>query len=195
LGERSPAANLTFAQQPDWMDKPRIAECIAHAVTFGAATGPSATCESLRLFPFADFSQAVGLKSKLESGVPRERLISIVDDDESVGAAIKGLMRSAGFAAESFQSAADFLESSQLGQTSCLITDLHLGQMSGYEMYKRLVAFGMNIPTILITANDDDSIRQRALKAGVICYLIKPFSDNDLLSSVYSALSDCEKNT
>jgi FixJ family two-component response regulator len=151
--------------------------------------------ESLGLFPVEDFSQAIALKSKLESGVPPKPLISIVDDDESVGVAIKGLMRSVGFAAETFQSAADFLASSQLGQTSCLITDLHLGRMSGYEMYQRLVASGMNIPTILITANHDDSIRQRALRDGIICYLIKPFSDNDLLSNVHSALRDCEKNT
>jgi FixJ family two-component response regulator len=143
----------------------------------------------------ADFSQAIALKSKLESGVPRERLISIVDDDESVGAAIKGLMRSVGLAAESFQSAADFLGSSQLDQTSCLITDLQLGQMSGYEMYQRLVASGMDIPTILITANHDDSIRQRALRDGIKCYLIKPFFDNDLLSGVHSALGDCKNST
>lgn len=127
--------------------------------------------------------------------MPREQLISIVDDDDSVGAAIKGLMRSVGFAAETFQSAADFLASSQLGQTSCLITDLHMRRMSGYEMHQKLVASGMKIPTILITANHDDGIRQRALRDGIIGYLTKPFSDNDLLCCVHSALSGCEDNT
>jgi FixJ family two-component response regulator len=177
------------------MDKPRMGERIAYAASSGAAIGSPAPCERLDLLPIEDASQAVGLKSKLESGVPPIPLISIVDDDESVGAAIKGLMRSVGFAAETFQSAADFLASSQLCQTSCLITDLHLGRMSGYEMYQRLVASGIYIPTILITANHDDSIRQRALRDGIICYLIKPFSDNDLLASVHSALRNCEKNT
>jgi FixJ family two-component response regulator len=177
------------------MDKPRIA-CVLHTRSSPKQQpGPPATGESLGLCPFEDFSQAIALKSKLESGVTREPLISIVDDDESVGAAIKGLLRSVGLAAETFQSAADFLASSQLGQTSCLITDLHLGRMSGYEMYQRLVASGMNIPTIMITANHDDSIRERALRDGIICYLIKPFSENDLLSGVQSALSDCERNT
>jgi FixJ family two-component response regulator len=125
-----------------------------------------------------------------EAGVPRKPLISVVDDDASVGAAIKGLLKSVGLAAEAFQSAEDFLASRQLHRTSCLITDLNMRGMSGYALHQQLVASGRNIPTILITAYHDDSIREQALRDGVICYLIKPFDENDLLACVRSALDN-----
>ncbi len=120
--------------------------------------------------------------------MPDKPLISVVDDDASVGAAIRSLLRSVGFAAEAFESAEDFLASGELGQTSCLITDLSMKRMSGHQLYHHLVASGNNIPTILITAYHDDSIRRRALKDGILCYLTKPFDENDLLTCVRSAV-------
>ena len=115
-------------------------------------------------------------------------LISIVDDDEAVREATKGLMRSLGFLAEAFGSAEDFLKFDRLNSTVCLIADVQMPQMSGLELHRRMVASGLSIPTILITAYPDEGVRVRALKAGVIGYLTKPFNMNDLLACIRAAL-------
>jgi FixJ family two-component response regulator len=115
-------------------------------------------------------------------------LISIVDDDESVREATKGLMRALGFLAETFGSAEDFLQFDRLRNTACLIADVQMPRMSGIELHRRLVGSGMSIPTILITAYPDDSVRVRALEAGIVCYLTKPFNKDDLLGCIRSAL-------
>lgn len=115
-------------------------------------------------------------------------LISIVDDDESMREAIRGLMKSLGYTAEAFASAEEFLNSRQVPRTSCLIADVQMPGMTGIELHRRLVASGRTIPTILITAYPDDSARARALGDGVVCYLSKPFEENDLLTCVSSSL-------
>jgi FixJ family two-component response regulator len=114
--------------------------------------------------------------------------ISVVDDDESVREAIRGLMKSLGYTAETFGSAAEFLSSSEVPRTSCLIADVQMPGMTGLELYRHLVAAGKPIPTILITAYPDDRIRERALEDGVIGYLSKPFDENDLLACILSSL-------
>ena len=118
----------------------------------------------------------------------RKPLISIVDDDESVREAAKGLMKSLGYTAETFPSAEDFLESQQVPRTTCLIADVNMPGMSGLDLHRHLSSSGKRIPTILITAYPDNSVRERALNAGVICYLSKPFDEADLLSCLHSAL-------
>lgn len=120
--------------------------------------------------------------------MPQKALISIVDDDDSVREAMKGLMKSLGFAAESFSSAEDFLRSPRQHRTACLIADVQMPGMSGLDLYRQLVASGQPIPTILITAYADEGVRARALQAGVICYLPKPFTDDDLLACLRSIL-------
>lgn len=111
-----------------------------------------------------------------------------MDDDEALREATKGLMRAVGFLAETFGSGEDFLKFDRLHTTACLIADVHMPQMSGLELHRRLVMSGVSIPTILITAYPDDSGRERALKAGVIGYLTKPFNMDDLLVCIKSAL-------
>jgi FixJ family two-component response regulator len=113
--------------------------------------------------------------------MPKKALISIVDDDESVREATKGLMKSLGFSAQTFACAEDFLISHGLQGTTCLIADVQMPGMSGLDLYRRLCAAGKSIPTILITAYPDDNLRARALRAGVISYLIKPFNEDELL--------------
>jgi FixJ family two-component response regulator len=122
-------------------------------------------------------------------GLPNKPLISIVDDDEAVREATKGLMRALGFLAEAFGSAEDFLKFDRLHCTACLIADVQMPQMSGLELHRRLVASGVSIPTILITAYPDDGVRTRALTAGVMGYLTKPFNKDDLLGCIHSALN------
>ena len=121
-------------------------------------------------------------------GLANTPLISIVDDDEAVREATKGLMRALGFPAESFGSAEDFLKSDRLHTTACLIADVQMPRMSGLALHHRLAACGFSIPTILITAYPDDGARARALRAGVTCYLAKPFNKDDLLACIRSAL-------
>jgi FixJ family two-component response regulator len=117
-------------------------------------------------------------------------MISIVDDDESVREATEAQMKSLGFDAQTFASAADFLASPNIGKTSCLVADIHMPHMTGVELHRRLRDSGYAIPTVLITAYPDDDVRERALADGVKCYLVKPFDEEDLLRCVRLALSD-----
>jgi FixJ family two-component response regulator len=121
-------------------------------------------------------------------GLPNKPLISVVDDDGPLREATKGLMRALGFLAEAFGSAEDFLKFDRLHDTTFLIADVQMPQMSGLELHRHLVASGISIPTILITAYPDDSVRARALEAGVIGYLTKPFSKEQLLGCIQSAI-------
>jgi FixJ family two-component response regulator len=127
-----------------------------------------------------------------EAGLPTKTLISIIDDDEDVREAIAGLMESVGFTVETFSAALDFLARPNVGDTSCLIVDVHMPQMTGIELHGRLVELGCAIPTILITAFPDDGVRARALAEGVIGYLTKPINEDALLACVSSALNRAE---
>ncbi|MGH9805840.1 MAG: response regulator transcription factor [Terriglobia bacterium] len=113
--------------------------------------------------------------------------IAVVEDDESVREATIGLLRSNGFIAKGFASADEFLKSNRIRITSCVIADVQMPGMSGLALYGNLVASGAPIPTILITAYPDDTVRTRALSAGVTGYLTKPFSEKDLLDCIATA--------
>ena len=99
-------------------------------------------------------------------------------------------MKLLGFDARTFPSAIDFLASSCIETTSCMIADINMPQMTGVELHRRLVELGYAIPTILITAYPDEDVRARALADGVKCYLVKPFEDEELLRCVRSALGE-----
>jgi FixJ family two-component response regulator len=115
-------------------------------------------------------------------------LISIVDDDQSFRDSLKRLMKSVGYVVSTFSSAAEFLESPWVKQTRCLIADINMPGMTGVELYGHLIEAGCAIPTILITAYPDDSVRERALREGVLCYLGKPFRESVLICCVRSAI-------
>jgi FixJ family two-component response regulator len=123
-----------------------------------------------------------------EAVLPKEPVISIVDDDRFVRESLKRLMKSLGYAVADFPSASDFLNSPCLEETSCLIADVNMSGMTGVELYARLIRAGREIPTILITAYPDDGVRARALDDGIFGYLAKPFRDADLIRCVHSAL-------
>jgi FixJ family two-component response regulator len=124
----------------------------------------------------------------LEAGVPKKPVISIVDDDPSVREGMTDLINAMGFIAEPFQRADDFLKFNRLHSRSCLIADIRMPGMTGLELHNCLVESGNVIPTILVTAFPNDRDRVRALQAGVICYLTKPFNEDDLLACIRSAL-------
>jgi FixJ family two-component response regulator len=115
-------------------------------------------------------------------------IVMIVDDDTSIRKSARRLMKSYGFAVETFASAEEFLGSDRLDKTSCLILDVHMPGMNGLELQQRLVASGSVIPIIFITAFADDSARSQALKAGAVGYLAKPFDDKELLNCINAAL-------
>jgi FixJ family two-component response regulator len=115
-------------------------------------------------------------------------MIAIVDDDDAVRVAIERLIRSLGYSASTFASADEFLKSEQVSNTSCLITDVQMPGLSGIDLQDRLVARGHRIPTICITAHPDENVRTRAMKAGAVGFLSKPFNQDRLLDYLEKAL-------
>jgi FixJ family two-component response regulator len=117
--------------------------------------------------------------------VHTQLLISIVDDDRSVRRALRRLVQFAGFTAETFASAEDFLSSAHLVRTACLVLDIHLnGGMSGFELQAELTANRVVIPIIFISAHCDVSTRERAEKSGAAAFLCKPFDVELLLDAI-----------
>ena len=119
-------------------------------------------------------------------GVP---LISIVDDDDSLRNSLDNLIRSVGFRAQGFPSAEAFLSSNQVHDTACLILDVRLPGMNGLELQRRIVAANWRIPVIFITSHADGDARARALEAGAVDYLYKPFREEELLNAIDAALN------
>ena len=120
--------------------------------------------------------------------LPKDPLISIIDDDTSVREATKGFVRSMGYAAESFASAEEYLESDRVADTACLITDIQMPAMSGADLQDRLIADGYRMPIIFVTAFPDSKMRARVLSAGACGFLTKPFSDESLIECLDKAL-------
>jgi FixJ family two-component response regulator len=117
-------------------------------------------------------------------------LISVVDDDESVRESLDGLIRSVGFAVRVFASAEEFLSSDHLCDINCLLLDVRLPGMNGIELYRHLVANHCEIPVIFITAHgSEEGVRSQALQNGAVDYLIKPLSEDTVLSAIHKALS------
>ena len=114
--------------------------------------------------------------------------IAIVDDDGSVRLATESLVRSLGFGARTFASAQEFLQSSNLDEVACVIADVQMPGMSGVDLQDALLKRGYGIPMIFITAFPEDRIRDRVLKAGAACYLIKPFDGCMLIDCLRVAL-------
>ena len=116
-------------------------------------------------------------------------IISIVDDDESIRIAAEDLITSLGFAALTFASTEAFLQSGDAARTSCLITDIQLPGMSGLDLQDRLRAEGHRIPTIVITAYPEPTLKRRAEAAGAAAFLVKPFDGRELIAHIEEALS------
>jgi FixJ family two-component response regulator len=115
-------------------------------------------------------------------------LISVVDDDESIRRTTTLLVESFGFRAAAFESAESFLKSGQLHDTSCVIVDVRMPGMNGLVLQNHLAAQGRDTPIIFITAYDNKESRERAMQAGAVAFLSKPFNDEDLLQAIRSAL-------
>ena len=118
-------------------------------------------------------------------GVP---LIAIVDDDDALRTSLDDLIRSVGFRTQGFSSAEAFLSSNQVHDTACLILDVRMPGMSGLELQHQMVAANWRIPIVFVTAHADDDARARALAAGAVDFLYKPFYEEALLTAIDAAL-------
>jgi FixJ family two-component response regulator len=118
----------------------------------------------------------------------KAKMVSIVDDDDLMRAALQGLLKSAGLPAQSFASAEEFLRSGHQHDTACLISDIRMPGVSGLELQAQLNADHCRIPTIFITAHGDAKMRIQAMRAGAKEFLAKPFDDEALLASVRAAI-------
>jgi FixJ family two-component response regulator len=118
----------------------------------------------------------------------KEKMVAVIEDDESYRVAVQRLLKSAGFSVHSFVSAEDFLNSGQQHQTGCLITDIQMPGISGLDLQSKLNSDHCPIPTIFITAHGDEKMRLQAMRAGAVKFLAKPFDGETLLEAVRVAL-------
>ncbi|OAF15041.1 two-component system response regulator [Bradyrhizobium neotropicale] len=117
-------------------------------------------------------------------------IVSVIDDDPSVRLATNNLLTSRGYTVYTFGSAHEFLQSSELNTTSCVIADVQMAVMSGVDLLMHMRGLGHLTPFIFMTAFPDDAVRERALRAGAICFLAKPFSTPALIQCLEAALSE-----
>ena len=118
----------------------------------------------------------------------RAPVICVVDDEASILRALWRLLAAGGFSVETFSSAEGFLESEHRWRADCLILDVHLDGMDGFELQERLLALGAEIPVVFITGHDDRTTRERAGRAGAVGYLRKPFDDESLIGAINRAI-------
>jgi FixJ family two-component response regulator len=121
-------------------------------------------------------------------------LISVVDDDSSVRQALRRLLGSAGYDVETFGSARAFIDSSPAGRTACLVLDIGLDGMTGFDLLEQLAAHRSAIPIIFMTAHDDARTRRRVRQAGAAAYLVKPFEPVDLLRTLRRIAGSTDQN-
>ena len=115
-------------------------------------------------------------------------VICVMDDDESVRRGLRRLLKSAGFAVETYPTASEFLERGQSDIVACLVLDVRMPGMDGLELQRRLVASYSEIPIIFITAHDDKQAEMEAMASGATAFLQKPFEARELLAAVRAAL-------
>jgi len=115
-------------------------------------------------------------------------VVSIVDDDASLRRSVRNLLLSVGFRVETFASAEEFLRSAERENTGCLVLDLRMTGMNGLDLLRHVAVTGPRLPAVILTAHGDEEARQRALEAGAVAFLRKPFQGDALLDAVQTAL-------
>ena len=128
------------------------------------------------------------MKSLEEESAIQRPLVAVVDDDESIRESLPDLLGEFGFRSEVFSSAERFLASDTVSQMKCVVLDIVMPGMTGFELQQELKVRGHNIPVVFITAQKDEAVRKRALEKGAAGFLLKPFSDTALLKALNTAL-------
>src|SRR6266508_207356 len=116
-------------------------------------------------------------------------LIYVVDDDASVREALRSLIRSVGLRVEAFASAQEFLTHPQADAPSCLVLDVQLPGLSGLDLQQELAKADIQIPIVFLTGHGDIPMSVRAIKAGALEFLTKPFNDEDLLDAIQQGIA------
>ena len=116
-------------------------------------------------------------------------LIAVVDDEESIRKALTRLLRSAGLDVETFPSGVEFLDSIPLRRPDCVVLDLHMPFMDGFEVLARLAASRVPVPVVIITGHHSTETRDRALAERPMAYLRKPLDDETLLDAIELAIT------
>ena len=119
----------------------------------------------------------------------RRAMVYVIDDDESVRKALKRLLRSADVGVETFSSAEEFLSNSRQGQDACIVMDIRMPGLTGFDLQKRLLSQGVRIPVIVISASDDWQSREHAKELGAVGFFRKPVDDQALLDAIWWATS------
>ena len=121
----------------------------------------------------------------------RSAKVFVVDDDVTVCVALSRLIRTAGFHVETFGTATECLSADRLKDADCLVLDVHLPDLSGLELQARLTALGLELPIVFITGRGDIPMSVRAMKAGALEFLTKPFDNRQLLDAIEQGIARC----
>ncbi len=116
-------------------------------------------------------------------------MIYVIDDDAPVRKAFQRLLRSVNFEVETFASAEEFLRSPKADKNSCIIIDIRMPGLTGFDLQRKLIAQGSRIPIIVISASDDDQVREQARELGAVAFFRKPIDDQALLDAITWAVS------
>lgn len=127
------------------------------------------------------------MKSRKVRSAVEPSLVVVVDDDESVREALPDLLKQFGFSTRAFSSAEEFLANNSVGEVRCLILDIAMPGVTGLDLQRELKHRGHQIPIIFVTAQRDETIGVQAFEQGAVAFLLKPFSDTDLLSALNAA--------
>ena len=118
----------------------------------------------------------------------KERIVYVIDDDESVRKAFARLLRSANFRAETFASVEEFLRDPKQAGEACILADILMPDESGFTLQTRLAASGITLPVIVVSASDDASVRERVRELGASAFFRKPVDDQALLDAIWWAI-------
>jgi FixJ family two-component response regulator len=118
----------------------------------------------------------------------KQGMVYLIDDDESVRRAIGRLLRSAHLDVETFASAEDFLCNQRQGQNACLVIDIRMPGLTGFDLQQKLLSEGIQIPVIVISASDDVQTREHARELGAQVFFRKPVDDQALLDAIWWAI-------
>ena len=117
-----------------------------------------------------------------------QKSVAIIDDDDEVRDGLVSLLDAVGFLTETYSSGEQFIEAASNSKAGCLVVDIHLGDITGVELGRHLVAQGLTFPIIFMTGSDDPAVRQQAMEFGCVAYFLKPFPPNQLIKAIIEAV-------
>jgi FixJ family two-component response regulator len=126
--------------------------------------------------------------------IRKQSTVYVIDDDESVRTALARLLRSANFNAETFASADEFLSSPRQKQNACILLDIRMTGSTGFDLQRKLISTGSAIPAIVISASDEELIREHARQLGAVAFFRKPVDDQALLDAILWAMAGAKEN-